>query len=351
MFHHRTTSDEVITADGPEIYIDDSMRYKQCLSYGVVSRSLMLAMKRMGLNVTRQRHGAVQWFDIPEADEIEKTIPYCTEKPTYVIRVGTPPSSCFKYAFTDDTIDIGITGLGKAWNAIPSEWATNLKNVKRAICVQNEYDAWMLRQHEFRRVEVVHHGLDHNVFHDRKKYPHRAWTFCYVGSLHKGGETLLKAFNEFSRPYTAEQTRMIVAGYVSGAEERDIVQRYPNTNQRVQIYYRPLSLIDVANLYRAADVFVTCSENETWCLPIVEAAACGLPSITLINMGRREYLTPGVDCFAVEHLCWESIVEQMDYTFKHRDEAKRRGEAAKKMAARFSWDKAAREYLNVLGVK
>lgn len=46
----------------------------------------------------------------------------------------------------------------------------------------------------------------------------------------------------------------------------------------------------VVDLYRSADVFVLPSKGEGWGLPIIEAAATGLPVITTRYSGQEEYL-------------------------------------------------------------
>lgn len=334
----------------PEIYINDVMQYKRCLSYGVVSRSLMLAMRQMGYNVTRQKYiGQLEWADIAEQEEIEATIPY-SYNPEYVIRIGTPSLSCFMNTFTKGIVDICITGLGRPWAAFEVDWATNLRNIGRAICVQSKYDADTLREHGYPRVEIVAHGIDHKMFNTRSRKPHLPFTFCYVGSLLKGGEVLMQAFDKFSKLRAKHETALIIAGYVSGANQEDIKKRYKTNNQLVELHYEPLSLAQIAAIYERSDVFVTASKAETWCLPIVEAAACGLPSITLVNIGRSEYLTPGQDCFELEHITVKAIAEMMEYCYHHREIVAKRGKAAIQMAQRFTWDRAAKEYLRILGI-
>ncbi|QQS54593.1 MAG: glycosyltransferase [Candidatus Competibacteraceae bacterium] len=333
----------------PEIYIDDDMRYKRLLSYGLVSRSLMLTMRRIGYNVTRQKYIGLEWANIAEQEEIEATIPY-RHNPEYVIRIGTPSSSCFTNTFAEGIVDIGITGLGRPWAEFEVDWATNLRNVGWAICVQNKYDADMLREHSYPRVEIVAHGIDHKIFNTRSRKPHLPFTLCYVGSLHKGGEVLMQAFDKFSELHAAHETALIIAGYVSGANQEDIKKQYKTNNQRVELHYELLSLAQIAAIYERSDVFVTASQAETWCLPIVEAAACGLPSITLVNVGRSEYLTPGQDCFELEHITVEAIAEMMEYCYQHREIVAECGKAAIQMAQRFTWDRAAREYLRILGI-
>lgn len=46
----------------------------------------------------------------------------------------------------------------------------------------------------------------------------------------------------------------------------------------------------ISNIYKSADVFLLPSKGEGWGLPIIEAAAQGLPIITTMYSGQAEYL-------------------------------------------------------------
>ena len=52
---------------------------------------------------------------------------------------------------------------------------------------------------------------------------------------------------------------------------------------------------DVRNFYAAADVLVAPSLEDAFNLPVLEAMACGLPSIVSRNAGVSEWLTHGFD--------------------------------------------------------
>jgi glycosyltransferase involved in cell wall biosynthesis len=46
----------------------------------------------------------------------------------------------------------------------------------------------------------------------------------------------------------------------------------------------------LADLYRACDVFVLPTRAEGWGLPLIEAVAAGLPIITTMHSGHTEFL-------------------------------------------------------------
>jgi len=48
----------------------------------------------------------------------------------------------------------------------------------------------------------------------------------------------------------------------------------------------------IADMYRTADVFLSAPRGEAWGLPIIEAAASGLPIISTMYSGHAEFLKP-----------------------------------------------------------
>ena len=52
-----------------------------------------------------------------------------------------------------------------------------------------------------------------------------------------------------------------------------------------------LTDIEIRNLYLSADYFLCASKGEGWCLPLIEAIACGTPTICCEFGGQSEYLS------------------------------------------------------------
>jgi hypothetical protein len=50
---------------------------------------------------------------------------------------------------------------------------------------------------------------------------------------------------------------------------------------------------EMADMYRACDAYVTASRGEGWNLPLMEAAACGLPVVAPDAFSHKEFLTHG----------------------------------------------------------
>ncbi len=102
------------------------------------------------------------------------------------------------------------------------------------------------------------------------------------------------------------------------------------------------ALMDVIDLYAAADAYVSPSLEDAFALPPLEAMACGLPVITSVNNGGSEIVENGVNGFVLQeptdaHALAETI-QRLCQEPGLRDAI---GEAAAKIAAQMSWDRNA----------
>jgi glycosyltransferase involved in cell wall biosynthesis len=124
------------------------------------------------------------------------------------------------------------------------------------------------------------------------------------------------------------------------------------------------SLRELIRLMQGADAFVLATRAEAWGLPILEAMACGLPCLVTDCGGHRAFADE-TNAYLIEvdrhvpvhdplhfdaRLDWgtwaepstEHLQHLMRHVCDHRDEARERGDAARRAAAdRWSWGNAA----------
>jgi hypothetical protein len=125
---------------------------------------------------------------------------------------------------------------------------------------------------------------------------------------------------------------------------------------------------ELAALYRAADCFLAVGRGEGWDLPLMEAMACGLPSIATDWGAHQEFVHPGVSyplgingtipavakCPYYEGFRWadpdsDHLRFLLRHVFEHQAEARARGTAAAaEMRDRWSWTAAAAAILRRL---
>ncbi len=107
----------------------------------------------------------------------------------------------------------------------------------------------------------------------------------------------------FSTGVKRDQVRIILAGWMD--EEDDfpatLAQLAKNMELELNIIARPSDSIKL-DLYRAADIFVSISDNpqETFGLTILEAGAMGLPVIASEYDGYRDLILDGETGILIE---------------------------------------------------
>jgi glycosyltransferase involved in cell wall biosynthesis len=148
------------------------------------------------------------------------------------------------------------------------------------------------------QVRIVPHGVDTATFrpvpdirpHARESVGLRDdhFVFLSVGAMtaNKGMDLLLRAFAQTAR--SCPSARLVLKGldplYRSKARLQQWVNLLSTADQHAltdKVIYRGevMSHREMAKLYQAADVYVSPYRAEGFNLPVLEAAACGLPII------------------------------------------------------------------------
>jgi len=163
--------------------------------------------------------------------------------------------------------------------------------------------------------------------------------FGYVGRLHttKGVPLLLRVFEQFRRDNAA--LRLVLAG--PGPLRSAIEERTRASSGAIKLL-APQPFDKVASLLNALDVFAFPSRGEAFGISLLEAMACGLPSVAFGRWGVKELVHDGETGLLAD--------SPADFTEKLRRLAsdsglrERLGQAARKSAEEeFSWPHIAAE--------
>ncbi len=163
------------------------------------------------------------------------------------------------------------------------------------------------------RVAVIPHGIDPTVFRPRSENRDAArqglgltgFVFMSAGAMtrNKGIDILLKAFAAVAERQS--HARLLLKGadglYPSAQYVRAALDGLPRSSaeriaQRLVYCGEALTMAQMADLYQAADAYVTPYRAEGFNLPALEAAACGLPLICTRGGPTDEFTT---DAFAL----------------------------------------------------
>jgi glycosyltransferase involved in cell wall biosynthesis len=106
---------------------------------------------------------------------------------------------------------------------------------------------------------------------------------------------------------------------------------------------------DVRPYLEAADVYVSASENEGLPLALVEAMACGLPTVVTDISGHSEAVLHGRTGFLVPPSSVDALAEALEYLVVHRDEARRMGiNARERVVECFNNDRSMKDIERIL---
>jgi glycosyltransferase involved in cell wall biosynthesis len=178
------------------------------------------------------------------------------------------------------------------------------------------------------RVRVVHHGIDHELFHPGDEAREPLLLYPAKGWPHKNHARLLEAFALLRRERPA--LRLVLTG-APGVEPQEGVE----LRGRV-------SLAELAELYRSASALVFPSLYEGFGQPPLEAMACGCPVACSNAASLPEVVGDAARLFDPEspEEIAAAVTEVLDDPAPWRE----RGLAR---AARFSWERSAREHESV----
>lgn len=165
---------------------------------------------------------------------------------------------------------------------VPSAWG-------REVLIQNGLPS--------AQIKVVHEGVDSQLYHAhgrRRWNGDRPFRFLTIGKyeLRKSIDETLQAFAQsFGNNPGIEL--IIKSGYFSNADQKyqNLVQKIQALGlSNVQVLWGDIDSDKIVNLYRSCDVFVFPTKGEGWGLPLIEAAASGMPIITTPYSAHMEFL-------------------------------------------------------------
>jgi glycosyltransferase involved in cell wall biosynthesis len=191
------------------------------------------------------------------------------------------------------------------------------------------------------RIRVIHPGIDCRSYTpasglDRALPP----TFLYVGRLkrYKGVDVAIRAL-ELARRQRPDLS-LDIAG--TGDDAPRLVRLAQELGLTAAVRFH--GFVDEARkreLFRGAWANLLPSPKEGWGLTVIEAAACGTPSLTSDSPGLRDSVQDGLTGYLVPHGDAASLAARMLELAGNPGLVARLGQAARAHACAWSWDDAA----------
>jgi glycosyltransferase involved in cell wall biosynthesis len=222
----------------------------------------------------------------------------------------------------------------------PPRWVKKINEELDQLWV---YSQWIKRQAVQSgivpsRIMVVPLGIDQTIFNPwGGSYPlptRKKFKFLFVGAaiLRKGVDILLKAYGQAFRP--EDDVCLVFKDhskdvFYKGEKFKDRILSLADDRDYPELIYldQYLSLRELASLYRACDVGVFPYRAEGFCIPILEAMACGVPSIvpnfgacldfctpkTSFLLPVKRICAPVIGDFAINTLGFRELVDGVDF--------------------------------------
>jgi glycosyltransferase involved in cell wall biosynthesis len=204
---------------------------------------------------------------------------------------------------------------------------------------------------------VIHNGIDHTRFHsgDRsgskvrmaEKLGLKVPYLLYVARLEhpaKNHVRLIHAFEQIKQKMSSELELVIAGKDWHGAEK--IHERIRQSPEKASI--RSLGFVadeDLADLYRAAEVFVYPSLFEGFGLPPIEAMACGTPVVCSPDGALSEVVADAAEI--INPLDDQSIFQGLSNVIQSKESREHYVQKGQERAKHFDWNRAAERWMDI----
>ncbi len=261
-------------------------------------------------------------------------------------------------------------------DGFPTEWVRQANRMDE-IWVPSEFNkAGFLESGLERPIHVMPLGVNPDYFHPGitgYRNPMGEYVFLSVFEWGERKEPwlLLRAFNDV---FSADEPVRLVCKVVNRDRKvslkREIARlRLRSSGGRISyLFNQELPRYQLGSLYRSADCFVSASRGEGWNMPLMEAMACGLPSIATDWGAHRAFVHEDIayplhirgtipaiaKCPYYSPYSWadpdpEHLRHLLREVYENRDQAHLRGQAAaQEMAEKWTWEATGRKIVERL---
>jgi glycosyltransferase involved in cell wall biosynthesis len=294
--------------------------------------------------------------------------------------VWLPPapgiSHSWPHDFTPVTGGPSVVIVPWEYGAPPADWVTQARAHADRVWVPSEYvrERFVAGGMPPGIVEVVPNGFDPARFSPdgpKVELPVRAaCTFLFVGGTiwRKGVDRLTEAWAEAFGP--DDDVALVIKDFGTttwyrGQNASEQLRRFAERPDVAPVVYfdQDLPAREVASLYRSADVLVAPYRGEGFCMPALEAMACGLPVIHTGTGPTAEFvpedagwalaarelpvastlrLPPLTGRATVQEVERESLVAALRDAANNAAGRQARSAAALTAASAYTWEKVAR---------
>lgn len=210
------------------------------------------------------------------------------------------------------------------------------------------------------KLKVIAPGVDHDLFTPGDRVRARAETgwgpgpvLLYAGRIQKlkGLDLAIRSLAHLAnRP--GPPPRLVVAGGASGPGGGAELERLRSLARDEGVEHLmhlagPQPQSALAGFYRAADVVILCSHNESFGLVALEAAACGTPVVATAVGGMRQIISEGGSGWLVHERDPRVFADRVRSILDDPVLRERFAQESLRLSQRWSWDTTAAQLLSL----
>lgn len=171
--------------------------------------------------------------------------------------------------------------------------------------------------------------------------------FIYVGAIHprKNVSAILKAFETFKKATGLPHVLVLVGRRAWDIDEVDQILKEMQYKTSV-IWREHAERVQIANWLAAAEALIYPSFLEGFGLPVLEAMACGIPSITTAESPMHGFAKDS--CIPIQPDDIEGISNAMKEIVQNSQNSELLSERCLQYSKELTWDKAAEKLADIL---
>jgi len=227
----------------------------------------------------------------------------------------------------------------------------DLNKLRRQIYVSQSCVTSLIRYFKLEPT-ILPNGVDTEEFSPEvprlEKFGPDKLNLLFVGRFdpRNGLRLMIRAFSLIKASF--KDVRLIVVGGPLRNRYRNIIPQ----EIKDDVFFEGPILSERPNYYVSADIFCSPVDKASFGITLLEAMASGKPVVATENVGYNELLQPE-ESIVVPRKSPEALANAILKVLRDDQLRKRMGEAGRKKALKYSWDKIVPElekiYLDVLG--
>jgi len=247
------------------------------------------------------------------------------------------------------------------------------------IVAPSMFSANILRNYGFKNVEYIPHGVNHDIFkpereEKKEEYKRRIgyenkFVFLSVGmnrGMNKNWQYLFDAYRYF---ISRERPNCVLHCHTDpfdplGVNLMEYIDKY-NLRGKVTFTYgysvnTGLNETKMANLYNTSDCHISASRGESFCLPALEAMACGIPGIYPMGSAFNELTRESAILVPLKNYEWnpmntkneivdvKEMANAMATIYNDKEIRKKLSNGGIIKSKQYSWDKIIERWAEVV---